>query len=198
VRYRVTGMGAAHIIATPVSLTQLERAKDPAAELGKPLSSDEQHIAAGGGPGVLVDPPPPYTVRPGLARILELAVNVVKGMKKPYRDLPEHEQKRLIHELDEALEHEVRAMIEEIAARRFPHVVAMLESLQVKDGLKAVATIPAEHPSRHALMDHVRSSIVLVMVNPEIWLEGERPKPEPDQPALPLGAGNVQSEAAQS
>jgi hypothetical protein len=83
-----------------------------------------------------------------------------------------------------------------LAANGRRTIPATLESITVKDGIKAALTMSKFEERRHELIDCQGARVLIVVADPEEY-EGERkPAPiTPDQPEMPLGDTSPMNEA---
>jgi len=71
-----------------------------------------------------------------------------------------------------------------IAAEGRVTIVAELESVAIKDGIKAVCTLPKSSEQRHDLYDAQGKQVLIVVASAEAFLHGDMPRPDLDQPPL--------------
>ncbi len=107
--------------------------------------------------------------------------------KRPWNKRSETEQRETIAKVEEAVHASVEKAVQIIAAAGMQTIQATLDSVTVKDGIKAVFTLAKHDPLRHQLVDAQGSVVMIVVANPDEF-EGERAPAEviPDQAPLPI------------
>ena len=103
----------------------------------------------------------------------------------PWNLRPEAEQRETISQTETAVRRWVHQACATIAANGHPAARASLVKFQAKDGIQMQINMAASDPMRHALMDHVGGSVLVVIADPEQF-NGERaPAPiNKDQPDM--------------
>lgn len=170
------------------------REASPGAHAGEPAQGGnppEQPGPANSFPTAIVEDIPQYEIGGGVPKILEIVGNVLRRVKKSWDRTPAAEQEAILADLDDAVSAVVRRIVDQAASRGWPYLPAKLEGFTIKDGIKATVKIPANHPRRHELLDRQGGAAILVIVDPEPWLKGPRPEPEPDQAALAIDTGGA-------
>lgn len=119
-----------------------------------------------------------------LGDLIRFCVDEMKKLPMGWAVLPEKQQKEVIDRLAESCEKAVTQVVELIAANDRPHVICSLESVTFKDGVKMQLEISKMAANRHELADAQGSMVVLVIPRVSDHLQGDRPKPMPDQPGL--------------
>lgn len=107
--------------------------------------------------------------------------------KKAWDERSEDEQRTTINQITQVAEAMVRGAVRLIAASALPALRGTLDSVTVKDGVKAVLKFSSSDEERHALYDAQGKQIVLVIADPTTFF-GTRKEWElkKDQPGLPL------------
>ncbi len=102
-----------------------------------------------------------------------------------WQAMPEEQQKETIYRIQERVQTNIRTAVEIIASDNRPTIVATVESVTVKDGIKAVVTLPKSDAQRHELFDAAGMAVLLIVGGAAGYYGGtDQVKPEPDQPAL--------------
>lgn len=129
--------------------------------------------------------------------LLAALVDEFKVAPDVWQKLPEHQQENLIYRLQQRIQDNVRKAVEIIASANRPTIIATVESVTVKDGIKAVLTLPKSDAQRHELFDAAGLSVLLIVGGASEYYGGaDKVKPDPDQPAL-NGFDDEQDEHAQ-
>jgi hypothetical protein len=105
--------------------------------------------------------------------------------KRPWHLRSESAQRDTVHEVEAAVGDAVRRVVELIASGGRPAIKAKLESVTVKDGIKAVLVLSRFDEQRHGLVD-ATGSAVLIVVADSAEFTGERAPAgiRPDQASL--------------
>lgn len=120
--------------------------------------------------------------------LLKALIEEVRALQKPWAAMNETEQQRCIDYLAAQVDMAVTRAVRDVAGMGFTHFGAQLESLNVKDGMKAVLKLPTPEHDVEQLLGNVSSVCVLVLVDHAVYVEGvHQVKADPDQPGLPLG-----------
>lgn len=114
--------------------------------------------------------------------------------KRPWHERSEAEQRDTVHRVESMAQDLVRQAVELLAAQGRRVVKATVESITIKDGIKAVLSLSKFDAQRHALADSQGATVLLVVADPDAFA-GERAPVEikPDQPELLAGAMAVHS-----
>lgn len=121
-----------------------------------------------------------------LGDILKAVMAETRQMPFAWAVLPEKDQQKIIDKITFKVTEAVRQTVQIIAADSRPHLVADVESVMFKDGIKAVLTIAKQSADRHELADATGTMVLIVLPHVEKHLGGEPPKADKDQPDLPL------------
>lgn len=118
-------------------------------------------------------------------------------MQHLWQAMPEEQQKETIYRIQERVQANIRTAVEIIASDNRPTIVATVESVTVKDGIKAVVTLPKSDAQRHELFDAAGMAVLLIVGGASGYYGGtDQVKPEPDQPALNgFGEGEMEDAA---
>lgn len=121
-----------------------------------------------------------------LGDIIAASMREVKQMPFAWGVLPEKDQQKVIDRMAANVTEAVRQAVLIIAADARPHLVADVEGVTFKDGIKAVLQIAKQSADRHELADAVGTMVMIVLPHIEKHLGGEPPKAEPDQRGLDI------------
>lgn len=113
---------------------------------------------------------------------------VVKGMPKTWKQLTEVQQDNVLAEFDQYVKESLRNAVRDMAGADFPAIQATLDQVVIKDGFKAVLKMGQSIPHRHELADAEGTTVTLILADASEYVKGERPKAEPMQQDLGLGA----------
>lgn len=119
--------------------------------------------------------------------LLKALLTEVQHMPKPWQAMPEREQRDVIDRLREQVGAAVRDAVLRIASGGHQRIVASVESVTFKDGVKAVLQLSRGNPSTHALADATGGTVLVVLTEVEEHVDGMHVvKPDPDQRELPV------------
>lgn len=119
--------------------------------------------------------------------LLKALLTEVQHMPKPWQAMPEREQRDVIDRLREQVGAAVRDAVLRIASGGHKRIVASVESVTFKDGVKAVLQLSRGNPSTHALADATGGTVLVVLTEVEEHVDGMHVvKPDPDQRELPV------------
>lgn len=129
--------------------------------------------------------------------MLAALVDEFKTAPDVWQKMPEHQQQDVIYRLQQRIQENVRQAVEIIASANRPTIVATVESVTVKDGIKAVLTLPKSDAQRHELFDAAGMPVLIIVGGASDYYGGtEKVKPDPDQQALNgFGDGDVDEHA---
>lgn len=111
----------------------------------------------------------------------------VRNLQKPYQQLTFGEQNILIGGLRQAVNDMVRNVVHTIAADGRKVLMAEIEKVEVKDGMKAVISMNRRDENRLDLIDATGSTVLIVLAGASQYMGGENPAAEPDQTSLITG-----------
>lgn len=97
-------------------------------------------------------------------------------------------QDQVIDRVERQCKHAVDQAVHIIASEARATVMATLESITVKDGIKAVLNLSKGDPKRHELIDCTGQQVLVVIANTEAFIGGDRPQSDPDQLGLSIDA----------
>lgn len=120
-----------------------------------------------------------------LGVVRDWLIGEIKTLPKPWQQMNEAEQQRIISRVTDQADRLVTAAVEVVAAGGRPVIPAMLDSIKIKDGVQATITMSKHDEHRHELFDAQGSRVYLSVVetSPYTGVESEL-TPEPDQPDL--------------
>lgn len=120
--------------------------------------------------------------------LLAALIDELRQMERPWQSLPELQQVELIDRLRARVESNVEQAVLTIAADARPVITAEVESVTVKDGIKAVLKLGKSDPNRHHLVDAQGDLVLIVVAGAAQYTGGlDAVQAEPDQRALGLG-----------
>jgi hypothetical protein len=131
-----------------------------------------------------------------LGDLMACMIDEFKTAPDVWQKMPEHQQQDLIYRVQQRVQESVRVAVEIIASDNRPTIVATVEIVTVKDGIKAVVTLPKSDAQRHELFDAAGMAVLLIVGGAAGYYGGtDQVQPDPDQPAL-NGFGDGEREAA--
>lgn len=121
--------------------------------------------------------------------LMALVLDELKAAPDVWQKLGEVEQDDVIQRVRQRTETAIRHCVELVAMQGFTRIPAKVESVTVKDGIKAVLTLSQFAPARHDLVDAQGQTAYIVLADTDAFAGGtEEHKAEPDQGALTLDA----------
>lgn len=129
--------------------------------------------------------------------LMQCLIDEFKSAPDVWQKMPEHQQQDVIYRAQERVQYAIKQAVEIIASANRPTIVATVESVTVKDGIKAVVTLPKSDAQRHELFDAAGMAVLLIVGGASEFYGGaSEVKPDPDQPALNgFGAGEEREAA---
>ncbi len=123
-----------------------------------------------------------------LGDLMQLVIDELKAAPDIWPKLGERWQHDVIDRTRQRVEDAVRQCVHIIASDHRPTIVATVESVTVKDGIKAVLTLltlPKSDRQRHELFDSAGRSCLIVVGGAEDYAGGAaQVQPDPEQPVL--------------
>ena len=119
-----------------------------------------------------------------LGDLLKVVMQEIRLMPFAWAVLPEKDQQKIIDRIEQKTKEAVRQTIKIIAADNRPHLVADVEQVTFKDGIKVQLQVSKQAADRHELADSTGTMVLIVLPHIDKHLCGEMPKAEPDQPSL--------------
>ena len=106
------------------------------------------------------------------ATLLRDLVKRLEELPKPWRDLDQYEQQREIDALRGQVEAIIRAAFDVLFRQQYPACVAQLGRVAFGDTISASIKIARDAVARHELADASGGKIVVLLADPERFLEG--------------------------
>ncbi len=120
-----------------------------------------------------------------LGDLMACLIDEFKTAPDVWQKMPEYQQQDVIYRVQQRVQENIRAAVEIIASANRPTIVATVESVTVKDGIKAVLTLPKSDAQRHELFDASGQTVLLIVGGASEYYGGaSEVRPDPDQPAL--------------
>jgi len=131
--------------------------------------------------------------------LLEALVLEIKLQERPWDAMPQAMQDEVIERLRRRVETNVAKAVRLIVSDDQVVMPATVESVTFKEGVKAVLKISRHAVGRHDLADCEGSDVVVVIVDPKIYMQGTHEiKGTPDQKEIGVeAAANAAIERAQ-
>ncbi|PHR17858.1 MAG: cell division protein FtsK [Sphingopyxis sp.] len=124
--------------------------------------------------------------------LLEGLIQEIRLMPDCWQKLSEAKQNDVIERLQKQVTHAVGRAVYMIEAADRKTAYGKLESVAVKDQVKAVLVIDTHSPCKHDLMDAVRQNCLIILGGADDYLEEmDQVKGEPDQNAMDLNGGDA-------
>lgn len=119
------------------------------------------------------------------ADIVGWLVDRLRNLECAYRYLSEDDQKDIIASAQAATRLLIEEVVRKVAAEERQTIVADLKKV-TRDADKIVGQLECSKQSeyRHNLVDAVGSQVLIVVADPEGYMGGEMPEPDPDEPTL--------------
>lgn len=128
-----------------------------------------------------------FDTRELTGKLVHRMVEEFKAMPDVWQKLSEPKQEEVLGRCRRFAEEFVLHAIDVVAADERPHLQAVLDQVTVKDGLKAVLTMPKNSEDRHELIDAQGKDVLLVVVDVAAYNRGgEKVKAEKDQKELDI------------
>jgi hypothetical protein len=119
------------------------------------------------------------------ANLLKALITQVEKLPKPWQQLSQSEQERVIFHLREGVESSIRVIVKTIAAGDFMNIPAAVESVTFKGGVKAVVKLAKGTDGAHSLADCEGRQVLIVIASPDEYIEGiDQVKAKADQSEL--------------
>jgi len=114
-------------------------------------------------------------------------VEEMKAMPDVWQKLSEAQQEEVLSRTRMFAEDWTIQMVEVTVADERPQLHAILDQVVVKDGIKAVLTMPKQSEDRHELMDAQGKDVLIVIIDSKAYTGGTgKVKAEKDQKDLSL------------
>lgn len=121
-----------------------------------------------------------------LGDLVNLVIDEMKAAPDVWQKLSERQQDDVIYRARCRCEDAIRQAVHFIYSEGRTVITADLEQLTAKDGIKAVLTLNRHDENRHQLLDSVGKPVLIVVTDASDFTGGEIPKPDPQQPELPI------------
>lgn len=118
--------------------------------------------------------------------LMHSILDEVKAIPDVWQKLPQYKQDQVLARVEGRSRTIIGRIVEIIAADARPSIPASVESVTVKDGIKAVLAVSRSSAQRHDLVDAQGSSVLIVIADAEPYTGGDKPKSQKDQCALDL------------
>lgn len=120
-----------------------------------------------------------------LGDLMACLIDEFKQAPDVWQKMPEHQQQDVIYRVQQRVQENIRAAVEIIASANRPTIVATVESVTVKEGIKAVVTLPKSDAQRHNLFDAAGQTVLLIVAGAgEFYGGADQVKADPDQAPL--------------
>lgn len=122
--------------------------------------------------------------------IRDFLLGHLRDMQKPWPQMSEREQGAKIAACNRAAENLVRGAVAIVAHQGFPHIHVDVGKWTVKEGVKPEVVARATVDNITHLAEHANGTAILVLAEAnEFFGQRQDAKPEPDEPELPIEAG---------
>ena len=120
-----------------------------------------------------------------LGDLMACLIDELKTAPDVWQKMPEHQQQDMIYRVQQRVQSAIHEAVQIIASDNRPTIVATVESVTVKDGIKAVVTLPKSDAQRQELFDAAGMAVLLIVGGAAGYYGGsDQVKPDLDQPAL--------------
>ncbi|HEV2540244.1 MAG TPA: hypothetical protein VGU03_11105 [Frateuria sp.] len=117
--------------------------------------------------------------------LMAALIDEMKTMPRPWPAMSEQDQQDVIYRAQERVQSAIAQAVNIIASDNRPTIVATVESVTVKEGIKAVLTLPKSDQQRHDLFDAAGQAVLLVVAGRAPYSGGaDQVQADPDQPSL--------------
>lgn len=121
--------------------------------------------------------------------LMKIVLDELKAAPDVWQKLSEVEQDDVIERVKRRTGEVIADCVQLIATRGFTRIAAKVESVTVKDGIKAVLTLSQFASARHELVDAQGQTAYIVLADTDAFAGGtEAHQAEPNQGALVLDA----------
>lgn len=131
------------------------------------------------------------------AKIVKAMIGALKGNGgRVWRDMSEEEQHGIIGLVSTTVQEQIKGIVAEQASKGYAFIPVTLGAFTFKTkGAALPLTVPEINQACHAAAGKVGTAAVLVLADPAVYLGGEMPSPDKDQPDLPFNEGDEDSDA---
>lgn len=121
------------------------------------------------------------------ASIRDVVIGEIKAAGTPWQIMPQQTQDELIERVDKQVSWIIGRAVNTLVSHQFPIISGTLESVTVKDEIKAILKFQRFDSGAHDIMDSVGSKVRLVVVDlDQFEQEQGSESSDLDQPDLPL------------
>lgn len=122
-----------------------------------------------------------------LGDLMAVVLQELKAAPNCWQKMSEQEQDDTIHRVENTCRQAVRQACHLIASGNRPTLVATVEKVEFKDGVKAVLAMGKFDPSRHDLADATGDTVLVVVSGAGQYMGGaDEHQADPDQAEIPL------------
>lgn len=126
------------------------------------------------------------------ANIRDLVLSEIKAAPTHWSTMPQQMQEEMIDRIDQNVSNVIKNAVNAMVAHQFPLVTGELDSVTVKDEIKAVVKISKHSEGLHDVIDAVGASIRMIVVDTDDFETGEgKIEADLNQRPLPLDDGPV-------
>lgn len=119
--------------------------------------------------------------------LMRVLLDHIRSLPEQWHKISERRQEELLESLGDSVHAAVQHGARALMAAGFPHVAATLDSVTIKDGVKATVIFDRSEADIDAISHQVKRQLVLVLVDPETYGQGVYDfEADADQPGLPL------------
>ncbi|UYM14278.1 hypothetical protein [Endozoicomonas euniceicola] len=126
-----------------------------------------------------------------LGDLMGLVTDELKALPDVWQKLPEHQQQEVIFRIKQRCMNAVAQAVRIMATGDRVSLLATVDTVTFKDGVKAVLKMPGNSPGRHDLADAEGETVMIVIPDTDAYMGGEEPEADPDQPAFDLDAEDI-------
>lgn len=120
-------------------------------------------------------------------RLMSALFEEITTLRMPWVITPQQQQQEVLDRLRSQVQNAVHAAVSGIASAGFTHAPVTIESLAIKDGVKATLTLMRGTEAMHVFADQVGASAVIVFADPKDYTaQMDSIRAQADQPSLPL------------
>lgn len=122
-----------------------------------------------------------------LGDLMQLVLGEIRAAPDVWPKLSQYKQDEVIDRVQRRCADAVRQCVQLIACKGRTAIPGALDSVTVKDGLKAVIKFSQADPNRHELIDATGRSVIVIVADAAEFSGGtDEVKSQPDQPDLPI------------
>jgi hypothetical protein len=119
--------------------------------------------------------------------LMRVLVSHLKALPGPWNKLAEKRQEELLEQMGDEVHQAVQHGARQLIGYGLPHVVATLQQITIKDGVKATVVFDRAEETLDVLSHQVGRQLVLVLADPQAFAEGVHDfEADADQNPLPL------------